>query len=127
MQRWLIIALKIGITALIMAFFVWQLDLRSAVHALSTISPYAIFAAASAVLAISLAAAARLVLVVAGFGRRFGLGDSYRVTLESISSARPLFRFWAETRCGSGEFVGWGYRWRRLAPLSSSIASSARW
>jgi glycosyltransferase 2 family protein len=93
MQRWLIIGLKIGITALILTFFVWQLDLRSTAHALSTISPYAIFAAIVAVLAISLAAAARLVLVVAGFGPRFGLADSYRMTLESMFFSQTFISF----------------------------------
>jgi uncharacterized protein (TIRG00374 family) len=93
MQRWLIIALKIGITALILTLFVWQLDLRSTARALSTISPYAIVAAVIAVLAISLAAAARLVLVVAGFGRHFRLGDSYRVTLESMFFSQTFISF----------------------------------
>jgi glycosyltransferase 2 family protein len=93
MQRWLGIALKVGITALILGLFVWQLDLRSAMRALSTISPYAIFAAAIAVLAVALAAAARLVLVVAGFGRRFGLSDSFRVTLESMFFSQTFISF----------------------------------
>jgi hypothetical protein len=55
----------IGITVLILALFARQLDLRSAARALSTISPYAIVAAVVAGLAVSLAAATRLVLVVA--------------------------------------------------------------
>jgi glycosyltransferase 2 family protein len=93
MRRWLIIALKIGITGLILSFFVWQLDLRPTARALSTISPYAIFAAIVAVLAVSLAAAGRLVLVVAGFGRRFGLGDSYRVTLECMFFSQTFISF----------------------------------
>src|SRR5262245_42596648 len=93
MQRWSIIALKIGITALILALFVRQLDLRSIAHTLSTISPYAIFAAVIAVLAVSLAAATRLTLVVAGFGRRFELGDSYRITLESMFFSQTFISF----------------------------------
>jgi glycosyltransferase 2 family protein len=93
MQRWLMIALKIGITALILALFARQLDLRSAARALSTISPYAVVAAVIAVLAVSLAAAARLVLVVAGFGRRFGLGDSFRVTLECMFFSQTFISF----------------------------------
>jgi uncharacterized membrane protein YbhN (UPF0104 family) len=93
MQRWLMIALKMGITVLILAVFGWQLDLRSAARALSTISPYAIVAAAIAVLVIALAAAARLVLVVAGFGQRFELGDSYRVTLESMFFSQTFISF----------------------------------
>ena len=92
MRRWLSIALKVGITALILGVFVWQLDLRSAMRALSTISPYAILAAAIAVLGVSLAAAARLVLVVAGFGRRFGLA-TYRVTLESMFFSQTFISF----------------------------------
>lgn len=93
MQRWIIIALKLGITGLILTWFVWQLDLRSTAHALSTISPYAIFAAIGVVLAMSLAAAARLVIVVARFGPRFGLGDSYRVTLESMFFSQTFISF----------------------------------
>jgi uncharacterized membrane protein YbhN (UPF0104 family) len=93
MRRWLIIMLKFGITVLILSLFVWQLDLRPTANALSTISPYAIFAAIVAVLAVSLAAAGRLVLVVAGFGRRFALGDSYRVTLESMFFSQTFISF----------------------------------
>jgi uncharacterized protein (TIRG00374 family) len=93
MQRWLTIALKLGITVLILAWFVRQLDLRSTAHALSTISPYAIVAAVVAVLAMSLAAAARLVMVVARFGPRFGLGDSYKVTLESMFFSQTFISF----------------------------------
>jgi uncharacterized membrane protein YbhN (UPF0104 family) len=93
MRRWLIIVLKFGITVLILSLFAWQLDLRPTARALSTISPYAIIAAIVAVLAVSLAAAGRLVLMVAGFGRRFPLGNSYRVTLESMFFSQTFISF----------------------------------
>jgi uncharacterized membrane protein YbhN (UPF0104 family) len=85
--------LKLAVTALILAFFIRQFDIRSMVHTLATISPYAIFAAVIAVLAQSLAAAGRLVMVVARFGPRFGLNDSYRVTLESMFFSQTFISF----------------------------------
>jgi hypothetical protein len=73
-----------------------QLD-RPPVHTLSTISTYAIVAAIIVVLAQSLAAAGRFMMVVARFGPRFALRHSYRLTRESMFFAKPSFRFWAET------------------------------
>jgi glycosyltransferase 2 family protein len=93
MQHWFILLLKLAVTALILAFFIRQFDIHSMVHALSTISPYAIFAAIIAVLAQSIAAAGRLVMVVARFGPRFGLGDSYRLTLESMFFSQTFISF----------------------------------
>jgi uncharacterized membrane protein YbhN (UPF0104 family) len=93
MQHWFVLLLKLAVTALILAFFIRQFDIRSMVHTLATISPYAIFAAVIAVLAQSLAAAGRLVMVVARFGPRFGLGDSYRLTLESMFFSQTFISF----------------------------------
>jgi len=93
MQYWFMLLLKFAVTALILAFFIRQFDIRSMVHALSTISPYAIFAAIIAVLVQSIAAAGRLVMVVARFGPRFGLGDSYRLTLESMFFSQTFISF----------------------------------
>jgi glycosyltransferase 2 family protein len=93
MRHWFIILLKLAVTALILTLFIRQFDIRSMVHTLSTISPYAIFAAIIAVLTQSLVAAGRLVMVVARFGPRFGLGDSYRVTLESMFFSQTFISF----------------------------------
>jgi uncharacterized membrane protein YbhN (UPF0104 family) len=93
MQHWFVLLLKLAVTALILAFFIRQFDIRSMVHTLATISPYAIFAAVIAVLAQSLAAAGRLVMVVARFGPRFRLGDSYRLTLESMFFSQTFVSF----------------------------------
>jgi uncharacterized membrane protein YbhN (UPF0104 family) len=93
MQHWFVLLLKLAVTALILAFFIRQFDIRSMVHTLGSISPYAIFAAVIAVLAQSLAAAGRLVMVVARFGPRFGLGDSYRLTLESMFFSQTFISF----------------------------------
>jgi glycosyltransferase 2 family protein len=93
MQHWLIILLKLAATALILTLLIRQLDIRTMVHTLSTISPYAIFAAIIAVLTQSLVAAGRLVMVVARFGPRFGLNDSYRVTLESMFFSQTFISF----------------------------------
>jgi glycosyltransferase 2 family protein len=84
MQHWFVLLLKLAITAFILVFFIRQFDIRSMLHFLATISPYAICAAVMAVLAQSLAAAGRLVMIVSRFGPRFKLGDSYRLTLESM-------------------------------------------
>jgi glycosyltransferase 2 family protein len=81
MQRWFMILLKVVVTAFILTLFIRQFDIRATAYTLSTISPYAILAAIIVVLAQSLAAAGRLAMVVARFGPRFGLNDSYRVTL----------------------------------------------
>jgi uncharacterized membrane protein YbhN (UPF0104 family) len=93
MQRWFIILLKIAVTVVILALFARQLDLRATAHTLSTISPYAILAAIVLVLGLSLAAAGRLVMVVARFGPHFGLGDSCRVTLESMFFSQTFISF----------------------------------
>jgi glycosyltransferase 2 family protein len=93
MQHWFIILLKLAVTALILTLFIRQFDIRSMLHTLSTISPYAIFAAIIAVLTQSLVAAGRLVMVVARFGPRFGLSDSYRVTLESMFFSQTFISF----------------------------------
>jgi glycosyltransferase 2 family protein len=93
MQRWFIILLKVVVTALILTLFIWQFDIRSTAYTLSTISPYAILAAIIVVLAQSLAAAGRLAMVVARFGPRFGLNDSYRVTLESMFFSQTFISF----------------------------------
>jgi glycosyltransferase 2 family protein len=93
MQYWFMLLLKFAVTAFILAFFIRQFDIRSMVHTLATISPYAIFAAVVAVLAQSLAAAGRLMMVVARFGPRFGLTDSYRVTLESMFFSQTFISF----------------------------------
>jgi glycosyltransferase 2 family protein len=45
------------------------------------------------VLVQSIAAAGRLVMVVARFGPRFGLGDSYRLTLESMFFSQTFISF----------------------------------
>jgi uncharacterized membrane protein YbhN (UPF0104 family) len=93
MQRWFVILLKVAVTAGILTLFVRQVDIRSTAHTLSAISPYAIFAAIVAVLTQSLAAAGRFVMVVARFGPRFGLGDSYRLTLESMFFSQTFISF----------------------------------
>ncbi len=93
MQHWFVLLLKLMVTALILAFFIRQFDVRSMVQTLATISPYAIFAAVIAVLAQSLAAAGRLVMVVARFGPRLVLGDSYRLTLESMFFSQTFISF----------------------------------
>jgi glycosyltransferase 2 family protein len=93
MQHWFVLLLKLAVTALILVLFIRQLDIRSMGHALLTISPYAIVAAVIAVLAQSLAAAGRLVMVVARFGLRFGLVDSYRLTLESMFFSQTFISF----------------------------------
>jgi glycosyltransferase 2 family protein len=93
MQHWFILLLKFAVTALILALFIRQFDIRSMGHALLTISPYAIVAAVVAVLAQSLAAAVRFVMVVARFGPRFGLADSYRLTLESMFFSQTFISF----------------------------------
>jgi uncharacterized protein (TIRG00374 family) len=93
MQRWFMILLKVLVTALVLALLVHQFDVRSTVHTLSTISPYAIVAAIIVVLAQSLAAAGRFVMVVARFGPRFALRDSYRLTLESMFFSQTFISF----------------------------------
>jgi uncharacterized membrane protein YbhN (UPF0104 family) len=92
-QRWSVVLLKVAVMAAILTLFARQIDLHSAAHALSTISPYAVFAASITVLVISLAAAGRLVMVVACFGPRFGLADSWRVTLESMFFSQTFVSF----------------------------------
>jgi glycosyltransferase 2 family protein len=93
MQHWFILLLKLAVTALILVLFIRQFDIRSMGEALLTISPYAIVAAVVAVMAQSLAAAGRLVMVVARFGPRFPLADSYRLTLESMFFSQTFISF----------------------------------
>jgi glycosyltransferase 2 family protein len=93
MQRWFMILLKVLVTALILALLVHQFDVRSTAHTLSTISPYAILGAIVALLAQSLVAAGRFVMVVARFGLRFALLDSYRLTLESMFFSQTFISF----------------------------------
>jgi uncharacterized membrane protein YbhN (UPF0104 family) len=92
-QHWFVVLLKLAVAAAILTLFARQIDLHSAAHALSTISPYAVFAASITVLVISLAAAGRLVMVVACFGPRFRLADSWRVTLESMFFSQTFVSF----------------------------------
>jgi glycosyltransferase 2 family protein len=93
MKDWFIILLKLSVTALILTLLIRQFDIRSMMNTLSTISPYAISVAIMAVLTQSLVAAGRLVMVVARFGPRFGLNDSYRVTLESTFFSQTFISF----------------------------------
>jgi uncharacterized membrane protein YbhN (UPF0104 family) len=93
MPRWFMILLKVLLTALVLALLVHQFDVRSTAHTLSTISPYAILGAIVALLAQSLAAASRFVMVVACFGTRFALRDSYRLTLESMFFSQTFISF----------------------------------
>jgi uncharacterized membrane protein YbhN (UPF0104 family) len=93
MPRWFVILLKVVLTAGILTLFVRQVDIRSTAHTLSAISAYAILAAIIAVIAQSLAAAGRFVMVVARFGPRFALGDSYRLTLESMFFSQTFISF----------------------------------
>jgi uncharacterized membrane protein YbhN (UPF0104 family) len=93
MQYWFMILLKVLVTALVLALLVHQFDVRSTVHTLSTISPYAILGAIVALLAQSLAAAGRFAIVVARFGPRFALRDSYRLTLESMFFSQTFISF----------------------------------
>jgi glycosyltransferase 2 family protein len=93
MKDWFIILLKLSVTALILTLLIRQFDIRSMMNTLSTISPYAISVAIMAVLTQSLVAAGRLVMVVARFGPRFGLNDSYRVTLESMFFSQTFISF----------------------------------
>jgi glycosyltransferase 2 family protein len=117
MPRWLVTTLKVAVTAFILALFARQIDVRATARTLSTISPYAIFAAVVVVLGLSLAAAGRLVMVVARFGPRFGVGDSYRVTLESLFFSQTFISF-----LGGDALRVW--RIRRLG-LGISKATSA--
>jgi glycosyltransferase 2 family protein len=93
MQHWFVLLLKVLVMILILALFIGQFDILSMVHTLATISPYAIFAAIIAVLAQSLAAAGRLVMVVARFGPRFGFGASYWLTLECMFFNQTFISF----------------------------------
>jgi uncharacterized membrane protein YbhN (UPF0104 family) len=93
MQRWFLIFLKLAVTALVFILIARQVDVRSTAHTLSTISLYAVLAGIIAILAQSLAAAGRLVMVVARFGRRFRLNDAYRVTLESMFFSQTFISF----------------------------------
>jgi uncharacterized protein (TIRG00374 family) len=89
----LVLALNIAISALILAIIAWQLDSRTAIQTLSTISGYAVAAAFIAALCQSFLAGQRLVMVVARFGASFRLADSVRVTLEGMFFSQTFVSF----------------------------------
>src|SRR4051812_26665119 len=78
------LACKIGITAVVLLAFAWQLDVRSVARTLSTISPFAVLAAILVTFAQTCGAAERLVLVVARFHAHFRFRESLRITLEGM-------------------------------------------
>ena len=93
MRKFIGLALKLGVPALILGVFAWQLDFRLVLRTLSTISPLAVMAAILLLLLQTLAAAQRLVMVVARFGAQFRLRDSFRVTLEGMFFSQTFISF----------------------------------
>ena len=93
MRRWSGPVLKLAITALILAAIAWQIDFGSAIEALSRISIVAAAIAVAVVLAQAFASAIRLKIVVGRFGHRFGVADSFRVSLESMFFSHAFVSF----------------------------------
>lgn len=92
-SRLSLLLLKVAITALILAAFIWKLDFGTVLHALSSISPYAVMAALVVIVGQVFASAIRLICVVALFGHRFKLRDSLRVAMESMFFSQTFVSF----------------------------------
>lgn len=92
-SRLFLLLLKVAISALILAAFIWKLDFGAVLHALSSISPYAVTAALFVIVAQVFASASRLIFVIALFRHRFELLDSLRVTMESMFFSQTFLSF----------------------------------
>jgi uncharacterized membrane protein YbhN (UPF0104 family) len=92
-RRVLILAFNVATSALILAIIAWQLDWRTVIQSLSSISAFAIGAAFLAALCQAGLAALRFVMVVARFGAKFRLAGSIRVTLEGMFFSQTFLSF----------------------------------
>jgi uncharacterized protein (TIRG00374 family) len=93
MKNWLSALLKAAFSALILLIVVWQLDIRSIVQTIATISLFAAASSALVLLGQSLLAAKRLVMVVARFGMSFPFWDCFKVTLEGMFFSQTFVSF----------------------------------
>jgi uncharacterized protein (TIRG00374 family) len=93
MKNWLGVVFKVAVSALVLAVVVWQLDIRSVMQTLATISMVAAICAGLVLLGQSLLAAERLVKVVARFGMAFPFWDCLKVTLEGMFFSQTFVSF----------------------------------
>jgi uncharacterized protein (TIRG00374 family) len=93
MQNWLGVVVKVALTALILGFFLFHLDVRAIGRSLASVNGWAAVGAFFVVLAQTLFAAKRLNLVVNRFGVPIPFANAFRITLEGMFFSHTFLSF----------------------------------
>jgi uncharacterized membrane protein YbhN (UPF0104 family) len=93
MRRFLPLAIKLALTAIILAAIVWKIDLASAARTIASVALASVVAALGLAFLQSVCAAIRLSAVISKFGRQIGFREALRVTLEASFFAQTFLSF----------------------------------